>query len=89
MEQRTLSTYAAALLPELPREAFARHPGRLAWLFLHLAVATGAIVVIAVGWLFRTPRIHLTAETLVEPRSGRRWPTLLPRDGAADPRRLA
>jgi fatty acid desaturase len=33
----------------------------------------------AVWRLARTPRIHLTAETLVEPRSGRRWATLLPR----------
>jgi fatty acid desaturase len=39
--------------------------------------------------LARTPRIHLTAEILVEPRSGRRWPALLPRDAAAPARRSA
>ena len=42
----------------------------------------------ALGRLASTPRIHLTADTLVEPSSGRTWPTLRPRDGAGDPVRL-
>ena len=39
--------------------------------------------------LARTPRIHLTAATLVEPRSGRTWMTLLPRARAAARRSVA
>jgi fatty acid desaturase len=50
MEQIPLSTYATALLPELPRDVFALHPRRLAWLALHAAVAAAGITVIALGW---------------------------------------
>jgi fatty acid desaturase len=35
----------------------------------------------ALRMLFRTARIHQSARTLVDPRTGRQWPTLLPRVG--------
>lgn len=50
MDPRRLSTYATALLPELPREVFAPRPWRLAWLLLHGGLAAGAITVVALGW---------------------------------------
>jgi len=39
-------------------------------------------LVTALRRLAGTPRIHLTEETLIEPRSGRRWATLRPRAAA-------
>lgn len=47
---RPISAYARDLRPALPASIFAVVPSRLAWLSLHVALATLGVIGIALGW---------------------------------------
>ncbi len=50
VDSKPVSFYAQALKAELPANAFAPVPSRLAWLALHVAVIVAGTIVVAHGW---------------------------------------